>query len=76
MNEIKLTVDDENLQTVVSILQNLKSGLIVSMQTTKKTKTTQYQPKSSGVIFEHESGTNDTSGKYSLKAYKERLKKR
>ena len=77
MNEIKLTVSDENLDTLLSILNNLKSGLIIDMQTNTKAKVrqTQYQPKSSGVIYEHESGTNDSSGKYSASAYRKRLKK-
>jgi len=78
MKEIKLLVKDENIETILHILNNLKSGLISEIQTeqTKKPlKKTHYQPKKSGVIFEQESGTNDTSGKYSANAYRERLKK-
>jgi len=78
MQEIKLLVKDENIETILNILNNLKSGLINDIQTeqTKKPlKKTHYQPKKSGVIFEQESGTNDTSGKYSAIAYRERLKK-
>ena len=78
MSEIKLTVPEVHLETVLHILNNLKSGLINSIETdsNKKIRTPQYQPKHSGVIYEHESGTHDTSGKYSAKAYKERLKKK
>ena len=77
MSEIKLTVPDENVETLILILNNLKSGLISHIDTSKsRTRQTQYKPKNDGVIYEHESGTNDTSGKYSASAYKERLKKR
>jgi len=76
MSQIKLTIDDKNLDTVMTILNNLKSGLITNIETDGKAKTsTQYQPKTK-VIYEHESGTHDTSGKYSASAYRERLKKR
>ena len=77
MSEIKLTVDDANIDTILTILNNLKSGLITHIETneTVKRRVSQYKPKSAGVIYEHESGTNDTSGKYSASAYRERLKK-
>jgi len=78
MQEIKLLVKDENIETILNILNNLKSGLINEIQTeqTKEPlKKTHYQPKKNSVIFEQESGTNDTSGKYSVNAYRERLKK-
>ena len=32
MNEIKLSVDDKNLDTVLSILNNLKDGLILDIK--------------------------------------------
>lgn len=78
MNEIKLSVDDKNLELVMNILENLKEGLITNIQTngTKKKKHTQYQPKANTIIREENSGTNDTSGKYSVDAYKQRLKNR
>ena len=77
MKKIELTVSDENIEIVMSILNNLKSGLISSIKTDANIKNTpRYTPKKVGVIYEHESGTNDTSGKYSASAYKERLKKR
>ena len=78
MKKIILDVEDKNLETVIMILENLKNGLISNIENcsvTKEVRKTQYQPKSSSVIYEHESGTNDISGKYSTKAYKARLKK-
>ena len=78
MNEIKLSVDDNNLQTVLTVLNNLKTGLIREIQTNGKkanTKTTRYQPKTNTIIKEEESGTADKSGKYiNPTAYKQRLK--
>lgn len=80
MNEIKIHVDDKNLETMLTVLDNLKTGLISDMQINGKTsskKTTRYQPKTNTVIREEESGANDTSGKYiNPAAYKQRLKKR
>ncbi len=74
--QITLTVSDEHADTLLTILNNLKSGLITSIDTnTKNSTSTQYQPKSK-VIYEHESGTQDTSGKYSASAYRQRLKKK
>jgi len=78
MKEITLTVDDASLDTVLTILNNLKSGLITSIKSDAalQRKTVHYQAKKAGVIYEHESGTNDKSGKYSAAAYKDRLKKK
>jgi len=79
MNEIKLMVDDENLETLEMILNNLKSGLIVTMSindASKKIQSPQYKLPRKNVIYEHESGTNDSTGKYlSPNAYKNRFKK-
>jgi len=78
MNEIKLSVKDENLETVLNILQNLKVDLISNIETNgkKNIKTTQYQPKTNTIIKEENSGTSDTSGKYaSASTYKQRLKR-
>ncbi|MEN8303617.1 MAG: hypothetical protein ABFQ64_06080 [Campylobacterota bacterium] len=80
MNEIKLSVDDKNLETVMNILENLKYGLIEKLETNGKVskvrRATQYQPKTKTIIREEESGTADTSGKYSsAAAFKERLKR-
>jgi len=80
MNEIKLLVDDKNLETVLNILQNLKSGLITEIKSDfkdTKQRTTQYKPKTNTIIREEDSGTNDTNGKYINPAtYKARLKKK
>ena len=81
MNEIKLSVDDKNLETVLTILENLKIGLITNIETNGKTskvrRVTQYQPRTNTIIKEEESGTSDKSGKYiNAAAYKDRLKSR
>jgi len=79
MNEIKLSVNDENLETVLTILNNLKDGLINKIEINGKSikaRTTQYKPKTNTIIREEDSATNDKSGKYSVSAYRERLKKR
>lgn len=79
MNKIELQVNDENLESVLMILGNLKSGLIseiICNAQKTKSQTTRYQPKTSKVIYEDQSGTNDSNGKYvSVSAYKQRLKK-
>ena len=67
MNEIKLSVDDKNLEVVLTLLNNLKDGLITNIQTNTKSfkkRTTQYQPKTNTIIREEDSRTNDSSGKY------------
>lgn len=76
MNKITLSVEDKNLEVVMNLIENLKDGLITEIQTDarKKTKHTQYRPKTNTIIKEENSGTNDTSGKYSVDAYKARLK--
>ena len=78
MNEIKLSVDDKNLETVLLLLNSLKDGLISDIQTNGKKATpraTQYQAKTNRIIKEEDSATNDTSGKYaSASAYRQRLK--
>lgn len=77
MNEIKLSVDDKNLATVLSILNNLKSGLITNIETSAKVgkvKASQYQPKIKQGVSEDDFGTTDKSGKYINPAlYKQRL---
>jgi hypothetical protein len=78
MNEIKLSVDDKNLETVLTVLNNLKSGLISEIHTNGaavKTKHTPYQPKIKAVMKDDDFGTSDSSGKYiNPAAYKQRLK--
>ncbi|MFT7860342.1 MAG: hypothetical protein ABXS93_05325 [Sulfurimonas sp.] len=78
MKQIKLSVSEQNIETVMTILNNLKTGLIEEIEVDKtviKTRHTQYQPKRKAVD-EKDSGPNDKSGKYiSPAAYKARLKK-
>lgn len=77
IKEIKLKVDEKNLETVLSILNNLKAGLISNIESDSKTKTSQYKAKTNTIIREEDSGTNDNSGKYiNPSAYKQRLKNR
>ena len=80
MNEIKLSVEDAELQTVLNILENLKSGLIKNIEVNSKSnkvRHTQYQPKTNNIVREEDSGVNDSSGKYANPAaYKQRLKKK
>jgi hypothetical protein len=77
MQEINLKVEDENIKTVMTILNSLKDGLISKIESKTKTiRTTQYNPKTNTIIREEDSGTNDSSGKYiNPAAYKQRLKK-
>lgn len=80
MQEIKLSVEDKNLEILMTILQNLKSDLIsdieINGEVRKTKRTTQYKPKTNTIIREEESGTADTSGKYmNPLAYKQRLKR-
>lgn len=78
MNKITLSVDNSNIETVLTILQNLKTGLINDIETNAnvtKNRQTKYQPKTNTIIREENSGTNDSSGKYSsASAYKQRLR--
>lgn len=79
MNKITLSVDDKNLETLLTVLKSLKSGMIDNIEINgapNKVKQTQYQPKTNTIIREEESGTNDKSGKYaSVSVYKKRFKK-
>ena len=80
MNEIKLLVEDKNVALVLSIVENLKDGLISGIESsagiTKIQKTTRYQPKVNTIIREEDSCTSDKSGKYMNPAsYKNRMKK-
>lgn len=78
MNEIKISVDDKNLETVLTILNNLKTGLISEIHTNvkaSKVRTPPYQPKTKPIMQDDDFGTNDSSGKYiNPAAYKQRLK--
>jgi len=80
MNELKLLVKNENLETVLTILNSLKKGLIDEIQladeVVKIKNKTQYQAKKNTIIKEENSGTADTSGKYmSPASYKKKLKR-
>lgn len=80
MNEIKLSVKNENLETVLTILNSLKEGLLDEIQLANKVlkikHKTQYQPKVNTIIKEENSGTADISGKYMNPAsYKKKLKR-
>ena len=76
MQEIKLKVKDENLETLLSILNNLKEGLISDIDTNTKVRKSNYRPKVNKIVLEEESGTADKSGKYINPAtYKRRLQK-
>ena len=80
MNELKLLVKNENLETVLTILNSLKKGLIDEIQladeVVKIKNKTQYQVKKNTIIKEENSGTADTSGKYmSPASYKKKLKR-
>ena len=80
MNELKIRVDDTKLQTVLTILENLKEGLVEEIILNGRSsagKSTQYKPRTNTIIKEEESGTHDTSGKYaSTSVYRQRLQKK
>ncbi len=73
MKQIKLNVEEHNLETVLTILKNLKTGLISSIESDDVTlANTRYQPKSNRVIPENEK----PQGKYlSAASYKARIEK-
>jgi hypothetical protein len=74
MKEIKLIVDEKNEQLLLSILGNLKEGLIHSIKS--ESSKTSYEPQSNKVVLEEESHSRKVRGKYvDPAAYKERLKK-
>ncbi len=74
MKQIKLNVQDDKLEIVLNILNNLKDGLISSIESeTKILLTAKYQPKLNKIYDEDEK----PQGKYlSAKAYKAKLEKR
>lgn len=79
MQEIHFKVQQSDLDTVLTILQNLKSGLIheLKVQGSAVSKTTHYQPVTNRVIKEEESLTNDRSGKYlNPNSYKKKLQQK
>jgi hypothetical protein len=72
MSQIVLNVKDENIATVLSILENLKAGLIDNIEaSTVNNKRVRYQPNNNAIINENQRPT----GKYASKTeYKNRLK--
>lgn len=78
MNTITLSVDEENLEAVLMILNNLKTGLISEIHTNGtpvKARHTPYQPKVKQIMKDDDFGTTDSSEKYiNPAAYKQRLK--
>jgi len=69
MKKITLSLNDDNLETLLTILNSLKEGLVTSIEVDGG--------KNNRVIYEEESGTNDSSGKYmNPMAYKQRLQKK
>lgn len=73
MKKIVLNVEDENVNIILNILENLKDGLIQSIETdSKKLQNVRYTPKSKDVVREG----SMPSGKYLSKdEYKRRVKK-
>ncbi len=74
MKQIKLNVQDDKLEIVLTILNNLKDGLINSIEVdeNKIFANTKYQPKLNKIYDEDEK----PQGKYlSAKAYKTKLEK-
>ncbi len=74
MKQIILNVEDKELQTLMTILNNLKEGLIHSIdgQAPKKSRPGKYNPKVGKAIDEREK----PAGKYASKAaYKSKLGK-
>ena len=69
MKQIKLNVQDDKLEIVLTILNNLKDGLITTIECETNTK---YQPKLNRIYDENER----PQGKYlSPRAYKTKLEK-
>lgn len=75
MKQIKLNLQDDKLEIVLGILNNLKDGLISSIEVdeNKIITNTKYQPKLNKIYDEDEK----PQGKYlSAKAYKSKLDNR
>lgn len=73
MKQIKLNVQDDKLEIVLTILNNLKDGLITTIESeTNILGNTKYQPKLNRIYDENER----PQGKYlSPRAYKTKLEK-
>jgi len=78
MNTIKLSIEEKNLELVLSILNNLKDGLISDITVDKQEKyKTKYQPKTNQIILEENASASSLHGKYlNPKAYKQKIQKK
>jgi hypothetical protein len=75
MKQIKLNIEDDKLEIVLTILNNLKNGLISSIENSEINilSSTKYQPKLNKIISENEK----PQGKYlSSSSYKAKLEKK
>lgn len=76
MKQIKLNIPDDKVEIVLNILNNLKDGLISSIESdgiTQSLANTKYKPAQNRVIYENER----PQGKYlSANAYKAKLEKK
>lgn len=75
MSKITMDVENKNLDTVLSILNNLKDGLILNIEVDKNSSKSKlmYQPKLKKMISEDE----QSGGKYmSVATYKKRLREK
>jgi len=86
VTKIVLEVDENNLGSVITLLNSLKEGLITKMEVssclreesskTDTKKFTRYQPKTDRVIYEEEQSELKSMGKYlDLAEFKKRLRK-
>ena len=79
MNKVTLSVDEENLKTVLTVLNNLKTGLIKNIEINGKAsivRTPPYKPKTKTIMKDDDFTANDSSGKYvNPAAYKQRFKR-
>ncbi len=87
MAKIVLDVSDENLSSVITVLNSLKEGLITSLEVNASVQSSpspkplkkhlKYQPKTAKVIYEQEQQELEKMGKYINPAeFKKRLGKR
>lgn len=79
MKEVNFKVQESDLDTVLTILHNLKSGLIheLEVQGSAVSRKTHYEPTTNKVIKEEDSLTRDKSGKYlNPNSYKKKLQQK
>jgi hypothetical protein len=71
MKKIVLNIKDENMDTILNILENLKDGLIDSMEYDCKKAKVRYQPKTTTIVRENQK----PEGKYlSSREYRKTVK--